>query len=149
VTGVTFGAGNYIINGGGLSFGGGITTSGSGVMFYLTGTNANYASVTIANGTTVTLSAPTSGTYQGILFYQNRSITSASNADFAGGAVMNLTGTLYFPTTDVSYSNGTSGSGSTTAIVANQVSFSGGARINYDSTGSKTGLYQKSAAVIQ
>jgi hypothetical protein len=62
---------------------------------------------------------------------------------------MNLTGTLYFPTTDVSYSNGTSGSGSTTAIVANQVSFSGGARINYDSTGSKTGLYQKSAAVIQ
>ena len=149
VTGVTFGAGNYIINGGGLSFGGGITTSGSGVMFYLTGTNANYASVTIANGTTVTLSAPTSGTYQGILFYQNRSITSASNADFAGGAVMNLTGTLYFPTTDVSYSNGTSGSGSTTAIIANQVSFSGGARINYDSTGSKTGLYQKSAAVIQ
>jgi hypothetical protein len=62
---------------------------------------------------------------------------------------MDLTGTLYFPTTDVSYSNGTTGAGSTTAIVANQVSFAGGAKISYDSTGSKTGLSNKSAAVIQ
>lgn len=148
VTGVTFGPGNYIINGGGLTFGGGITTSGAGVMFYLTGTNATYASVTIANGVNVTFSAPTSGTYEGILFYQNRSITSASNATFAGGATMDLTGTLYFPTTDVSFSNGTSGA-STTAIVANQVSFAGGADIKYDSTGQKTGLFTSTAALLQ
>ena len=149
VTGVTFGSGIYTITGGGLTFGGGITTSGSGVMFYLTGTNATYGSATIANGVTVTFSAPTSGPYTGILFYQNRAITSSNNATFAGGANMDLTGTLYFPTTDVSYSNGTTGAGSTTAIVANQVSFAGGAKISYDSTGSKTGLSNKSAAVIQ
>jgi Flp pilus assembly protein TadG len=151
VTGVTFGSGIYTITGGGLTFGGGITTSGSDLMFYLTGTNTTYASVTIANGVNVTFSAPTSGKYQGILFYQDRSITSTSSnsATFAGGATMDLTGTLYFPTTDVSYSNGTTGSGSTTAIVANQVSFAGGAKILYDSTGSKTGLSNMSAAVIQ
>lgn len=148
VTGVTFGAGNYIINGGGLTFGGGITTSGAGVMFYLTGTNATYASVTIANGVNVTFSAPTTGPYMGILFFQNRSITSASNATFAGGATMKLTGTLYFPTTDVSFSNGTSGGG-TTAIVASQVSFAGGADLTYDSTGLKTGLFTSSAALAQ
>jgi Flp pilus assembly protein TadG len=148
VTGVTFGAGNYIINGGGLTFGGGITTSGTGVMFYLTGTNATYASVDIANGVTVTFSAPTSGIYQGILFFQNRSITSGNNATFAGGASMQLNGTLYFPTTDVSFSNG-SGNTAYTAIVASQVSFTGGSNMKYDSTGQKTGLFVDGVALIQ
>jgi Flp pilus assembly protein TadG len=149
VTNVTFGSGNFIINGGGLTFGGGITTSGSNLMFYLTGTNVTYASVTIANGVTVTFTAPTSGTYQGILFYQNRSITSASNATFAGGANMNLSGTLYFPTTNVSFSNGVAAESNSTAIVANEVSIAGGANLKYDPTGQKTGLFLSSVALVQ
>jgi hypothetical protein len=148
VTGITFASGTYIIKGGGLTFGGGVTASGSGVMFYLTGTNATYASLTIANGATVTVSAPTSGVYQGVLFYQDRSITSSSNASFAGGAAMNLTGSLYFPTTNVAFSNGVSGA-DTTAIVAKQVSFVGGANIKYDPTGALTGLIAKSIALMQ
>src|SRR6185312_2315234 len=112
-----------IINGGCLLFSGGITTSGSGEMFYLTGPNATYASVTITNGVNVTFSAPTSGTYQGVLFFQNRSITSSSNATLASGTTMNLTGSLYFPTTNVAYSNGVNTTTSTAAIVAKQVSF--------------------------
>jgi Flp pilus assembly protein TadG len=151
VTNVTFGSGNFIINGGGLTFGGGITTSGSNLMFYLTGTNATYASVTIANGVNVTFSAPTSGTYQGILFYQNRSITytATNGATFAGGATMNLSGTLYFPTTAVSFSNGVAAESNSTAIVANQLSFAGGANIKYDPTGQKTGLFSSSVALVQ
>lgn len=147
-TGVTFAAGTYIINGGGLTFGGGVTVSGSGLMFYLTGTNATYASLTIANGVSVTFSAQTSGIYQGVLFFQDRSITSASNATFAGGAAMNLTSSLYFPTTYVSFSNGVSGA-DTTAIVAKQVSFVGGADIKYDPTGLLTGLFSKAIALMQ
>jgi Flp pilus assembly protein TadG len=146
---VTFGAGNYIINGGGLTFGGGVTSSGSGVMFYLTGTNTTYASVTIANGVNVTLSAPTSGAYLGVLFFQNRLITSSSNAIFGGGATMLLSGSLYFPTTDVSFSNGTTAEANSTAIVAKQISFTGGANIKYDSTGLKTGLFSKAVALVQ
>jgi hypothetical protein len=151
VTNVTFGSGNFIINGGGLTFGGGITTSGSNLMFYLTGTNATYASVTIANGVTVTFSAPTSGTYQGILFYQNRAITytATNGATFAGGATMNLSGTLYFPTTAVSFSNGVATEASSTAIVASQLSFAGGANLKYDATGQKTGLFSNSVALVQ
>jgi Flp pilus assembly protein TadG len=148
-TNVTFGAGNYIINGGGITFGGGTTSSGSGVMFYLTGTNASYGSVTIANGVDVTLSAPTSGTYLGVLFFQNRLINSSSNADFAGGATMLLTGSLYFPTTDVAFSNGSSAEANSTAIVADKISFTGGANIKYDSTGLKTGLFSKAVALVQ
>ncbi len=143
-----FNPGTYIINGGGIQFGGGSTITGNGVMFYLTGTNATYASVTMANGVTVTLSAETSGSYVGVLFYQNRSITSSSVATFAGGSSDTLTGTLYFPTTAVSFSNGASGGGNT-AIVADTVTFSGGADLHYDPTGSLTGLSTQTVGLVQ
>jgi Putative Flp pilus-assembly TadE/G-like len=143
-----FNPGTYIIKGGGMTFGGGTTSTGSGVMFYLTGTNATYASVNIANGVNVTFSAETSGSYLGVLFYQDRSITSASNAVFAGGSTSSLTGSLYFPTTGVNFSNGASGSGNT-AIVADQVSFTGGANLKYDSTGLKTGLSSQTASLVE
>ena len=143
-----FNPGTYIIKGGGVSFVGGSTITGSGVMFYLTGTNATYGSVNMSNGVSVTLSAETSGSYLGVLFYQDRSIVSANNATFAGGANEALTGSLYFPTTAVSFSNGTSGGGNT-AIVADTVNFSGGANIKYDPTGLKTGLSAQSVGLVE
>jgi hypothetical protein len=118
-------------------------------MFYLTGTNSTYDSVAIQNGASVTFSAPTSGTYLGVLFFQDRSITSSQNAVVTGGATMNLTGSLYFPTTDVSYSNGTSTTAYNTAIVANELSFTSSAYFKYDSTGLKTGLFSNSVALVQ
>lgn len=149
-TNVTFNKGIYVIDGGGLSFNGsGDTVLGSGVMFYLTGTNSTYDSVAIQNGVSVTFSAPTSGTYLGVLFFQDRSITSSQNAVFTGGATMNLTGSLYFPTTDVSYSNGTSTTAYNTAIVANELSFTSSAYFKYDPTGLKTGLFSNSVALVQ
>jgi hypothetical protein len=143
-----FNPGTYIINGGGIQLIGGSTITGSGVMFYLTGTNSSYSSVTMSNGVSVTLSAETSGSYLGVLFYQDRSIVSASNATFNGGSSESLTGSLYFPTTAVSFSNGAAGGGNT-AIVANQVSFTGGTNIKYDPTGLKTGLFTESIGLVE
>jgi hypothetical protein len=145
----TFAAGTYIINGGSLTLVGGTTDTGSGVMFYLTGTNATYGSVNISNGANVTFSGPASGPYMGIVFYQNRSITSSVNATFSGGVSMKLTGTLYFPTTSVLFSNGSSVSNVYTAIVAKQVSFTGGTSLQYDATGLKTGLFSNAVALVQ
>jgi hypothetical protein len=145
----TFAAGTYIINGGSLTLVGGTTDTGSGVMFYLTGTNATYGSVNISNGANVTFSGPTSGPYMGVVFYQNRSITSSVNATFSGGVSMKLTGTLYFPTTSVLFSNGSSVSNVYTAIVAKQVSFTGGTSLQYDATGLKTGLFSNAVALVQ
>jgi hypothetical protein len=143
-----FNPGTYIINGGGIQFIGGSTITGSGVMFYLTGTNSNYGSVNMSNGVSVTLSAETSGSYLGVLFYQDRSITSANNSTFIGGSTEALTGTLYFPTTGVTFSNGSSGGGNT-AVVADTVNFSGGANIKYDPTGLKTGLTMQSVGLVE
>jgi hypothetical protein len=143
-----FNPGTYIIDGGGVQFAGGTTSTGAGVMFYLTGTNATYGSVVINNGASVTLSAETSAPYMGLLFFQDRSIVSANNATFAGGASMQLTGSLYFPTTDISYSNGASAVGNT-ALIAAQVSFAGGANLQFDSTGLKTGLITSTVALVE
>ena len=118
-------------------------------MFYLTGTNATYGSVNISNGAAATLTAPASGVYSGLLFFQDRSITSAVNATFAGGVTLKLQGGIYFPTTLVSYQNGASSSGYTVAIVADKVSFTGGVTITYDPTGIKTGLAVKSVALME
>jgi hypothetical protein len=142
----TFNPGTYIINGGGLSLAGG-TTTGSGVIVYLKGTTASPSFVTISNGGSVTFSALASGLYMGILFFQDKS--NAANVTFSGGAAMKLTGTLYFPATTVSFSNG-SNTASDMAIVANRVSFTGGTNtITYDPTGLKTGLFVKSVALVQ
>jgi len=148
-TNVTFSSGNYIIDGGGLSFNGsGKTVIGNGVMFYLTGTNSTYDSVAIQNGVSVTFSAPTSGTYQGVLFFQDRSITSSQDAAVTGGASMAITGTFYFPTTNITFSNGTSAA-SYIALIAQQVWFTSGAKVKNDPTGTYTGLSSKSVVLAQ
>jgi hypothetical protein len=129
--------GTYIINGGTFSIEGGSTvTSSGGVLIYLTGG----ATVNIANGANVTLSAQASGAYQGVLFYQDRSIASPGASTFAGGATMNLTGSLYFPHATLDVNNGSSTAGTTMAIVADMVNFQGGAHLLADAGGTKTGL---------
>ena len=148
-TNATISPGNYIVNGGNFHIAGGSTVTGSGVTFFMTGTNSSYGSVTFDNGSNITFSAPTSGTYQGILFDQDRTITSTTAATFAGGSTMKLSGTLYFPTTALSYSNGTNQAVSASAIVARDISFAGGANIKYDSTGQTTGLVTNSAVLVQ
>jgi hypothetical protein len=91
---VTFSPGVYVITGGGnLTISAGNVSSTGGVTFYLNGTSQ----VQITGGT-VSLSAPTSGTYAsgtypGILFFQDPADTAA--ATVSGAAT--LAGALYFP----------------------------------------------------
>jgi hypothetical protein len=140
-TTVIFNPGTYILAGGGMSLlNGGGGASGTNVTFYLTtgakagysGANNAYAGITIANGVTVNFSAPTTGganSLEGILFFQDRSVPVGSAASsFAGGATTTLSGALYFPTTTLNYSNGTSGN--YTILVANNLIFTGGATMN-------------------
>lgn len=125
-------AGTYIINGGSFSLTGG-TLSASGVMIYLT----NGASVTISNGMTVTMSPESSGTYEGILFFQDRSDSATANV--AGGSNMKLSGSLYFPDATLNINNGSNTE--TEALVANSVNFQGGATFNVATKQNQTGIY--------
>jgi hypothetical protein len=103
-------------------------------MIYLT----NGATVNIANGATVNMSPESSGSYQGILFYQDRTMTSPGTSSFAGGANMHLSGSLYFPNALLNIDNGSNAQ--TEAIVAGSVNFQGGATLNQATSQSQTGL---------
>ena len=124
---VTMNPGVYFINQGTFSVQGGVTLTGTGVTIVLTSsTGSNYATANIANGTNVTLSAPTTGATAGIVFFGDRS-APATNVDvFGGGATMNVNGALYFPTQEVSFANGVGNSSACTQLIAGTIVFTGG-----------------------
>jgi Flp pilus assembly protein TadG len=123
-TTVYFNPGVYVINGA-FSVSGGAALSGSGVTFYLT----PGASVSITGGGVLDLIAPTSGTYNGILFYEDRSDTQSGS--IAGGAYSTLEGILYFPDASLAL-NGGSSSQVYASVIAGALSISGGTTLkNY------------------
>lgn len=111
----------------------GPVTSSGGVTIYLT----NGATVNIGYGVSVTLNAPTTGTYAGILFFQDRNDTGTST--FAGGTADILQGTIYAPGGRVQFTNGLQQS--TLAVVAEDVDFESGTyNLNSDPGGNITGI---------
>jgi hypothetical protein len=126
-------AGVYVINGGSFNLQSGPVTSSGGVTIYLT----NGATVNIGGGTQVTLSAPTSGTYAGVLFFQDKGDTGTST--FGGGAADIFNGTIYAPGGKVLFTNGLQES--TMAVVAKDVDFESGTyKLDSDPGGSITGI---------
>lgn len=116
---ITLNPGVYVINGT-LSLAGGTSTTGSNVSFYI----APGGSVSISNGITFNLTSPTSGVYNGILFYQDRS--NANPVMLEGGANSVLNGILYFPDANLTLENGTNTTSYAT-VVSKTLTFAGGA----------------------
>ncbi len=138
-TQVNFNPGSYILVGGGLSVTSSATLSGIGVTFFNTYDASNhYSGITINGSGTVTFKAPTSGTYKGLLFYQDPTVTwSANNGSIiAGGANSVYDGILYFPTTDLQYTgNSSSSPGGTdgyTMLIGYNIKVVGTATVNSD-----------------
>ena len=84
--------------------------------------------VTMAGGATANLSAPTSGTWQGILFFQARGDTTAST--LVGGTSQSLAGTIYFPSAALTFTGGSNTNATNTTIVADTLSLVGNSWIN-------------------
>ena len=148
---VNLGAGDYIIVGGGLTVGNSAVLNGTtGVTILITG-SATYPSAPFActGAARVTLTAPTSGTHRGLLFYQDRSAngTYAAANSIGNSCSATLTGTLYFPTTALSLSGAGVGT-TTTSVVANTLSISGSGSFRTDTDGSKSALTTFSSALI-
>ena len=117
---VTFGPGTYVLYGGGFSMSNGFvgTVTGAGVLFYNTGSGiaSGTCPPTCAYGPVTTwfasgnfLQAPTSGTYAGILYFQDRANPQAAsfNANFTfsgcGAGTPYLQGAHYFPDATVNF----------------------------------------------
>ena len=86
--------GIYYMDQGGFQFTGQGSLTGDGVMIYNEPGNGNANGVSISASGSVRLSPPTSGIYQGLLLFQER--TSTVSASISGGSNMNISGTFYF-----------------------------------------------------
>lgn len=124
----TLSPGVYVVSGGDFKINANADISGSGVTIYFTAGT----SVSINGTATVNLSAPTSGTYSGMLFFGDRSATDGVTLN--GTADSKLTGAIYFANQDINYLGNFSGEGGCTQVVGKTVEWSGSAAINQDCT---------------
>ena len=136
--------GVYFVDRGSFNVGGNVILNGTGVTIVLTSsTGSNYATASIGNGANVTLAAPTTGTTQGIAFFGDPNAPWSSQASkqqtFGGGASMNITGALYFPSTQVNFNNGISNPSGCTQLIAGTINFQGGAQFSNNCAGTGTG----------
>lgn len=135
---VTLSPGVYVVQGN-LKINGNTTVSGSGVTIFMAGSST----VSINGNASVTLSAPTSGTYSGVLFFGDRTGNSASST-FNGNAASSLTGAIYFPRQQINYLGNFSGQNGCTQVVADTIQWSGNSNINQNC--SNLGMKDISAA---
>ncbi len=120
------------------------TTAGTNVMFWFTTSNPSTTSDPLLNINTanVTLSAPGSGAFKGILFYGNRAAKIATSGSYnviQASSVPSITGTFYFPTGNFEFS-GQAGVNGYVAIIAYRLQINGQSTFRWDSNGTYTGL---------
>ena len=120
-----FDPGLYVLDGAGLDVSGQGTVTGTDVSFYLTQNSGVPDAITISGGATVTLSADDGGPLPGILFYHDRNSAGNVTHRFTGGANMELSGVLYFPSQTLSFSGGSNLNDSQVMIIADTVEFTG------------------------
>jgi Flp pilus assembly protein TadG len=112
---MTLGTGLYIVEGN-LSLSGSGTITGNGVTFYTA------RSTSISGGSNLTLTAPTSGTYSGVLFFQSRS--DSSSMSISGGSGSTIQGIIYAPMAALTIS-GSSGLTMSLDLIADSLTVSG------------------------
>jgi len=123
---ITLNPGLYIIKGG-ITESGSPTFNGSGVTLYF-----NTGGITGSGSGGFNLSAPTSGTYQGIVLYEDR--TDSSGITLSGSTGTNVNGVVYMPKGNLTYSGDSGTSGVATTLVVNNIIFSGDTYINNAAT---------------
>ncbi len=130
---VTFNAGTYILDGGGLRVSGNAVLKGDGVLFYNTNLTAGlggWGTFNIAGSVTTTLKAPSTGPYEGVLFWDDKNAPNKPPGNVINGNSNSVyVGAFYFPSTGLTYS-GTSTTTDWTILVANTITISGTTVVN-------------------
>jgi Flp pilus assembly protein TadG len=143
---LTFSPGTYILAGGGLTINASQSTvAGSGVIFYNTRTstsntwgcsknnlNATKISINGGLGGSVTLTAPTSGSQTGVLFFEDRNLPQTLSNQITGGSYATFNGALYFKKSNLTFSGGSTASNGYLVIVADTITISGTSNLGND-----------------
>jgi Flp pilus assembly protein TadG len=110
---VTFNPGTYILKSGGWNVNGG-TWTGHGVTFYF----ADKSKIQFNSAVAATLSAPSSGTYRGLVIFEKAGL-GKSQMVFNDAKGMNLEGIVYLPSRDVTFNGGSQLTSKSMMLVTN------------------------------
>jgi Flp pilus assembly protein TadG len=137
--GGTLTSGTYILYGGGFTDASSGSITGTDITIFNTGGGSFTAKpITISGGSArADLRARTTGSLAGILFFQDRGLSSPPDFTFSGGsAAVALTGTIYITGGDITYSSGSSSSTAAyTFLLGKTVTFSGSSTLSTDVSG--------------
>ncbi len=128
----------YILLGGGFKTTGTPVITGTGVIIYNTfNATYSYGPIDFGGTTTIQLSAPTTGAWEGVLFFADRSAPSSVGNRIVGSpGVSFVNGALYFPTEPLDFRGDSTGLLSQyTGIVARTLNIIGNSSVqsNYSS----------------
>ena len=136
---VTLNPGIYYLDRGSLSVNGGAVMSGNGVtLVFTSSTGSDYATATINGGATVNLTAPTSGSMEGVVMFGDRNMPVGTAFKFNGGASQTLKGAIYFPEGSVMFAGGADTGNGCTQLVADTITFTGDSNFAINCAGSGT-----------
>ena len=128
---VTMNPGTYYIKGGNFSTNSQSNITANGVTIILTGDGTNIGQVDMNGGANIVMSAPTSGTYRGVLFYMDKDAPFRDNK-FNGGASGSFLGAIYMPSQQVSLQGNSTFTTDCLQIVSRRVVMTGNTTITND-----------------
>lgn len=142
---VTLMPGTYYIDAGDFTVNSGAVVNCSGCTIVLSNrdpTSSSIGTATLNGNATINMTAPDSGTYAGILFYQDRRATSDNAITINGDSSSSFQGAFYFPKADVTFNGNAGMNTACMQIVGKDVSFTGNSAIsNTCPTGSASGAF--------
>lgn len=129
------------IYGGNIDFKGDV--SANGITWIMTGPAGAAGDLIINSQANLKMSSPEGGTFDGVLFYRDR---RASNIEIKinGGASSDLTGALYFPSSDITFAGNAGMQVKCLQMVGQKLKFRGGATVtNVCPSGSGASAFQE------
>ncbi|NVK30429.1 MAG: Tad domain-containing protein [Gammaproteobacteria bacterium] len=126
---VNLAPGLYIFASGGLNIESNAVITGTGVTLMM----ANNSELSVAGTARLSLSAPTGGDFDGLLFIGERSGTMKQHS-ITGNSDSTLDGAFYFPNDELIYTGNTSSTDNCVQYLASQISVTGNSTINVNCT---------------
>ena len=122
-----------IVDGGTLEFGSQANVTGNGVTFILTSSTAatdpsSIATVSMHGNAVLDITAPTSGTYEGVLMYQDRR-APFGESHINGNSASRFEGGFYFPSRQLTFNGNTGMRTQCLQLVARRLVFSGNSSV--------------------
>jgi hypothetical protein len=144
----TFSPGEYILKGADIMITGG-TIFGTDTFFFFTNDGPNFGQIDVTGGD-IDLTAPDSGDYAGMLFFQDRDAPTGMGASTTnrinGGSSFSMTGALYFPSQKIDFAGGAN-AGGCTVLVGSVVEFTGNSDLQINCAG--TGVELPTTTIVR